>query len=157
MSLKKIEQVKKDRGFKVWDLLVYGLLAAAVVALFLTVFFVRDGKVLGGIRVTFEGAAVFEYSFETDEYSVLKDEFVADITESGVKLTVTVSTDYGYNKIEIDKAEKSVKVTEADCGGGDCVVTPPIKDNGGIIYCSPHRLKIEPLDMDKDNGIIPVG
>lgn len=157
MSLKKIEQVKKDKGFKVLDLIVYGVLAAAVVALFIGIFLLRDNRNLSGIRVTANGVPVFEYSFDGDEYSVLKDGFIADLSDSEVKLTVTVKSDYGYNKIEINKTGRSVQITDADCLGGDCVVTPPIKDNGGIIYCSPHRLKIEPLNIEKDDGIIPVG
>ena len=37
MSLKKVNQVKKDRFFKIWDILIYGIVAVVIVALFLAV------------------------------------------------------------------------------------------------------------------------
>ena len=42
MSLKKVREVKSDRGFKIFDLLVYGIIAALIVALFVTLFAVKD-------------------------------------------------------------------------------------------------------------------
>ena len=42
MSLKKVEQVKKDRFFRIWDILVYGVIIVVVVALFLAVTLTAD-------------------------------------------------------------------------------------------------------------------
>ena len=33
MSLKKIEQVKADKGFKIWDLVIYGVVLALTAVL----------------------------------------------------------------------------------------------------------------------------
>ena len=50
MSLKKVEQVKKDRFFKIWDILIYGIIAAVIVALFLAVTLTADKSSLSGIE-----------------------------------------------------------------------------------------------------------
>lgn len=150
MSLKKIEQVKSDRGFKIADLFVYGAVLLVVVALFIAVFLVRDDSPLTGIRIYIANEAVYEYDFSEGQLSC--DETRVSVEEQAGKLILTVSAN-GYNVIEIDKSGK-VKVTSADCGKRDCVYTPELKDKSGIIYCSPHRLKIVPYDYDLDGGTI---
>ena len=66
MSLKKVEQVKVDKGFKIWDLLIYGLVAVIVAVLFIVVFVTRDESPLTGVRVFVQGEVVFEYEFDGD-------------------------------------------------------------------------------------------
>ena len=51
MSLKKIEQVKKDKGFKLFDLIIYGVVAVLVAVLFIVVFTTRDASPLTGVRI----------------------------------------------------------------------------------------------------------
>lgn len=146
MSLKKAAQVRADRGFKLWDLLIYGVIAAAVAALFLTVFLSSDGGGLNGIRVYIVNTAVLDYDFERDEYTVYDDERIAVEENSSDTLVFVVYAGNGYNRVKVDKSG-SVSVIEADCRSRDCVYTPSIKDSGSFIYCSPHGVKIMPYDF----------
>ncbi|MDE7379599.1 MAG: hypothetical protein K2N14_00980, partial [Clostridia bacterium] len=76
MSLKKIDQIKESKWFRVWDLIVYGIIAVLVVALFLTIFLTRDSSPVSGIKITHGGVTVFEYDYETDKYSKLDAEYI---------------------------------------------------------------------------------
>lgn len=149
MSLKKIGQVKADKGFKIWDLIIYGVIIALVAALFIAVFATRDDSPLRGIRIYSKGEAVFEYSFQSGKYEQLSQSVEITAEEGDGVLLVTVKSDVGYNKVEIKKSG-SVRVTDADCKNRDCVYSMEIKDNGGIIYCSPHGLRIVPYDFQSD-------
>ena len=50
MSLKKVEAVKKEKGFKILDLIVYGIILAIVVVLFIVVFATKNTDALSGDR-----------------------------------------------------------------------------------------------------------
>lgn len=152
MSQKTLSNVKKDRGFRLPDLIIYGVIALAVAVIFISVCATRDTRPLTGVRVYIGETAVFEYDFEKDKYSVKEGEKI-EVTENGDKIEVKVPAGGGYNLIEIDK-KGSVRVKDADCRSGDCTYMPAIRDNGGIIYCSPHRLKILPFGYDKDDGYV---
>ncbi len=150
MSLKKVEQVKVDKGFKIWDLIIYGVIAVTVAVLFIVIFATKDESPLTGVRVFVEGQAVFEYGF--DGGAVYSDTVTAEnVKEDDNGLTVTVNVADGVNVIYINKSAKTVKVTEADCNGKQCVYFPAIDDNNKIIYCNTHRLRIEPLSRDYDD------
>lgn len=151
MSLKKVTQVKKDKGFKIFDLIIYGAIIALVAVLFIVWFTVSDRTPLGGVRVSVEGQAVFEYDFQKDEYEVLSD--CVTVEENGDKLTVTVIPHAGERNVIVIDKKGTVTVTEADCYGKDCKYMPDIKDNSGIIYCSPHKLRIEPLYFEDDGNV----
>ena len=47
MSLKKIEQVKRDRGFKIPDLIVYGAVIVAVIVSFVVIFTTTNSDQIG--------------------------------------------------------------------------------------------------------------
>lgn len=145
MSLKKVTQVKADRGFKIFDLIVYGIVILAVAVAFIVLFTTRDDSPLSGIRVYAKGEAVFEYSFKENAYKIVGDGAKITVDKDEEKLTVRIATDVGYNTMEIFKSGK-VKVVDADCKNKDCVYSMEIKDNSGIIYCSPHGLRIVPYD-----------
>lgn len=151
MSLKKVEQVKADKGFKIWDLIIYAVIIVIVAVLFVVVFVTKNDSPLTGVRVFVEGEAVFEYEFDgSPVYSeTVKPEHVK---EDDKGLTVTVNCpDGGVNVIYIDKGARTAKVIEANCSGKQCVYFPAIDDNNKIIYCNPHGLRIEPLLRDYDD------
>ena len=52
MSLKKVAEVKKDRGFKIWDLIIYGTVLLLAAALFIAVFATRNTDPLSGVRIS---------------------------------------------------------------------------------------------------------
>ncbi len=155
MSLKKIGQVKEGKYFRIWDLVIYGVIALIIAALFLAVFLTKDNSSAEGFAVKYAGKTVFTYYYSSNKYEV--NSAYGNITveeENGEKLLLTFRTDdkNGYNKIEIDKINKSVKVTDANCSmHKDCVYTPALKDNSSIISCPPHNMLIEPLLVKVDD------
>lgn len=151
MSLEKVRQVRADRGFRILDLAIYGAVLLLTASLFLCVLLLRDNSPLTGIKIYIADEAVYEYDFTAGEVS--RSSSRVSVAEEGGAIVVTVFAGGGYNTVEIDRSG-TVRVTEADCGKRDCVYTPVLKDNGGIIYCSPHKLKIIPYEYDIDGGTI---
>lgn len=140
-----------------WDLIVYGVLAAAIVALFVAFAFTRDNSALTGVRVSYKGAEVFIYSFEEDKYQILKSENIEVESEDKEKLEICFYTEgkAGYNKIYINKKAKSAKITASDCSlHKDCVYTQALTANGSVpIICTPHALTVAPLKTDYDGTV----
>lgn len=160
MSLKKIGQIKEGKWFRVWDLIVYGIIAVTVAALFLSVFLTRDRSPASGIRITYAGTAVFEYDYSSDKYSVIAADCIEINSDSDDKLELIFHPNGGgYNKVLIDKKNKSARVIDADCSTRkDCVYSPAITDNSLIICCPPHKMTIEPLKLNiKDDDDIIIG
>lgn len=154
MSLKKVAQAKEDKGFTKADLVVYAVLAVLIAVVFLVVFISRDGSPMTGVCIYVKYDAVFSCDFTNGSYEILDDCVSVEEGEGGV-LLVRVEAGGGFNLVEIDRNAPSVKVTEADCGRLDCVYTSAIVDNSGIIYCSPHGLRILPYDaVFEDDGTI---
>lgn len=152
MALKKVEQVKADKGFKIWDLIIYGAIIAIVVVLFIVIFATRNASPFKGIRIVINNDTIYEYDFENGKEVSRNSEYIQTVEENDNTLVLKADTgNGGYNVIQINKSG-SVKITEANCGKRDCVYTPELKDNNGVIYCSPHRLKIIPYDFDVDDG-----
>lgn len=149
MSLKKVGEVKADKGFKIWDLIIYGAIIALVAVLFIVVFATRDTSPLKGIRIYVANEVVYEYDFENGEIS-RKDCVEVEDGEESLTLKVNCGNNR-YNTVVIYKSG-SVKVTQANCPKKDCVYTPEIKDNSGFIHCLSHGLKVLPYDFDIDNG-----
>lgn len=148
MSQKTLERVKKDKGFKIFDLIVYGVIILIIAVSFIAVFATKNKSPLTGIRVYVEDKVVFEYDFENDRPKITAGhEDEVKVTDKGDSLQVKITSDFGYNLIIIEKKGR-VRIKEADCRGHDCVYSPAITDNSGIIYCSPHRLKITPFNFD---------
>ncbi|MCD8309387.1 MAG: NusG domain II-containing protein [Clostridia bacterium] len=159
MSLKKIEEIKSNKFFKVWDIIIYAVLAVVIVALFLSVFLTSDNSPLSGINVYYNNEVVFTYAFDDNKYEILSESNIS-VEEDDNSLTVYFTTDGGdgHNTIYIDTSNKTVKVTESDCSNRkDCVYMSAISDNSGLIVCTPHRLKIMPADYTDDGQTLPVG
>ena len=146
MSKKTLENVKKDKGFRLFDLILYGVIVLIVAVSFIAVFATKNKSPLTGVCVYLDEKLVFEYDFENDSFSV-SEGYKIEVEPKSESLQVKVSTSDGYNLIEIEK-KGSVRIKQADCHGRDCVYSPAIKDNNGIIFCSPHRLKITPRNYD---------
>ena len=149
MALKKIEQVKKDRGFKLFDIIIYGAVILLVVVLFIVLFTTRDTGNLTGIRVTVKAQVVFEYEFGADEPQYKADGVT--FKKDGNSITVTIENGGDKNVILIDTSKRTAKMKEANCKGKQCMHFAAMDDNSDFIYCSPHGLKVEPLKQDLDN------
>lgn len=157
MSLKKVEQVKTDKWFKIWDILVYGLIIGVIVALFIVFAFVGKGEKPNGITVSYKGEKVFSYNFDKGEYEIAKADYIEVKEDGEERLFLTFYTDgkSGYNDIEINKRNKSVKVTASNCSTHrDCVHTPALSGSRSVpILCTPHALSIAPLTYYDDGTI----
>jgi hypothetical protein len=161
MSIKKVEEVKADKGFKIWDLIVYGVIIVIIAALFLTFFFINKNNSDDGIQVMYRGNVVFVYYYDNDECSSVKSNYIT-ITQnnsSTIKLKFVTSDKKGYNIIKIDKKNKKVSVTDANCSTHkDCVYTPDFMLKQGGISCVPHNLLIQPVGyVEEDDGIVKTG
>ena len=156
MSLKKVEIVKTEKGFKLPDLMVYGVILLLVAALFIAIFATRNKDPFQGVQVYVNNTAVMSYNFNTGDLDIIvKDGSVEKLERenSDVHAVKVHTGGEAYNIIEINQSARSVRVIEADCSSHDCVYTPAIKDNNGIIFCSPHRLRIIPFNFEvEDDG-----
>ena len=156
MSLKKIEQIKKGKWVRVWDIVAYAVITVAIVALILALTLGRDRSALEGFTVAYKGETVLTYNFSSGEMKVLAEDNVA-VEEGKDVILITFSTDdkKGYNKISVNTAERTVRVEESNCSTHkDCVYTPALKNNSSApIICTPHGLSISPL-VYMDDGII---
>lgn len=154
MAIKKVEQVKADKGFRIWDLIIYGVIIVLVATLFIVVFGTRDKSPFKGVRVVLANEVIYEYDFENGKEVSRNSKYVETVEDDGESFVLKVSVgEDGFNYIRIDKSG-SVKMTDANCGKRDCVYMGEMKDNNSLIYCSPHRLKIIPYDFDVDDGDI---
>ena len=136
MSLKKVEQVRAEKGFKVWDLVVYAAVIILIVVLFVVFVFARDASPVDVITVSAgfagEQRTVCTYTFATRSR-----------TEDAIELTFHAENG-GHNVILIDIANASVSVTSADCPSLDCVHTPAITSNSSLpIICSNHQMIVQ--------------
>lgn len=146
MSLKKIDQVKKDRGFKLFDLIIYGVVAALVAVLFIVVFTTRDNSPLSGVRIYRRAEVVFEYEFGKPLPEMLRDG--VEVKEDSGGITVTLRSGGDVNVVYIDTVKRTVVMKESNCSGKDCVYSPKLDDNSGFISCPPHEIRIEPFFRD---------
>ena len=154
MSLKKIEQVKKDRGFKLFDIIIYGAVIAIVVVLFIVLFATRDTSSLTGVQIFVKGEIVFEYEFGNDSPLYVSDGVIVE--KDGNSITVTIQIDDDKNVVFIDKSKKTAKMIEANCKGKQGMYFAEMNDNSDFIYCSPHGLKVVPLIQDIDDPNIKI-
>lgn len=158
MSLKKVEQVKGDKGFKLLDIAIYVAIIVIIVALFITLAVTKDTSDLKGARVYLNNRAIFSYSFTTDKYEIVDEDKIVILSNTDEKLVLRVvlgenGTD--FNEVTISKSEVYVDVTATDCStSSDCMYMDKIVDGGGWIYCAPHNVKILPYDYSPDNGLI---
>ena len=157
MSYKKIKQVKDSSAFKTWDLIIYGIILAAVIVFFVCFFLMRDLRPLKGIGIYCNNVQIFTYSFESDEYEIFDSAQISVENEDdkGIKIKFKCADGRGENIIYIDKKEASADVTESNCSlRKDCTHMSKITNNGGAIYCSPHKLKIIPTGYAPVDGDI---
>lgn len=151
MSMQKIEQVKKDKGFKIFDLVIYGVICLAITAAFLLFHFLSDRSELDGIRVLYNSAVIYEYDFENGEIRT-SDNITK--TQNGDLITLTITVGEGYNILEINTKEGTATITDADCNSKSCVHMPSMTNNSNTIICQTHYLVITPLVRVDDGNII---
>lgn len=150
MSLKKTIEVKADKGFKIFDLIVYGLVIILAITLFVVVFFTKDRGKLKGIEIYCLNEIIFDYNFEKNEYK--KSDKVEILSEDSETIKIKIIVKDYQNIVQINRNGGSVKMLAANCRTKDCVYTPEMKDNSGSIFCQSHSIKIVPYGYSIDNG-----
>ncbi len=150
MSLRKVEQLRADRGFKIWDIAVYAALVIVILALFAVFVFPKKNTPLTSIKITkgfgLEPVTVCTYSFVLDSLEVAEPEVITveENTAALIRLTFHGDGEGEYNTIVIDKSAVSVKVTSANCPALNCVYTAAITSNASSpIICSTHQMIIQ--------------
>lgn len=143
MSKQVFSKIKKSAPFKKTDLIVYLLIAVIIAVTFL--FFTLDTKTyVSGFYVSVKDQKVIDYDFEKNTYSILNNDLVkVETNGSNVSFTVTLSNGE-FNVITVNKTDKSVKISDANCPRKDCVSFSPIvygKKNK-LIYCAVHDLRV---------------
>jgi hypothetical protein len=158
MSLKKVEQVKGDRGFKIADIIIYVAIIVITVALFVVLALTRDKSPLKGTRIYLNNSAIFSYSFESDKYEIVDSDKIIILNNDSEQLVLRVvlgADGNDFNEVTISKKEVWVDVTATDCStSSDCMYMDKIVDGGGWIYCAPHNVKVLPYNYTPDNGVI---
>ena len=145
MKESKLNEVKRAAWFKGWDLLVYAVLLVLLAALFFAFVILPERGALTGIEILLKNERVFSCDFEEGTYETFGER--VQVQEAGSLLTVTVTTEEGYNVVVINMQERTADMTDADCSWSrDCVHMAPISDTmSAQIACIPHGLVVVPL------------
>ena len=148
MIKRNLSELKNSKPFHLFDLIVYLIVAAFIVAAFLFVFASKNNAASQGFYVLYDNEIAAEYLYDDGEFKI-KDEYSAHFFIDGDKIFFYPNADghTDYNIIFVDKANKTVKITDATCAGKDCTYQE-VSKNGGFIYCAPHKLKIVPMGLN---------
>lgn len=162
MSLKKIEQVRSDKGFKIFDLIVYAVVLVAIAVMFAVFVFASDDSAIRAIRISYigdgESRTVFTYDFDADRWENFSEVNIEVAEEDDGRILLFFYVDESkseYNEIIVDKTERSVWVEDANCRNKTCMNFGKLRYNNQAISCSPHGyMVIEPLDYKVSGSVI---
>ena len=153
-ALANVQHAKKDKPFKVLDVMVYLVVVLLILVLFYVFVFDTSNTQLQIVNVIDDetGETLFIYNVTRGEYSINENNssgWTIEVEQTGGGVVVTLTRQVGgeqhFNKLTITRGRKpSVKMTDSICGfHKDCVRNfPAITRSGGAIVCSPNRLKI---------------
>lgn len=143
MSVKSIKTVREGRVFRPADLFVYGALLIIILALFAAFVFSRSTAPLSTLYVDVGGERVLAWTATGTDVAEAWRGRVDEESADGVT-RVTVYIDEARTRFNvIEFAESRAEITNANCSARkDCAHTAAIVDNGGVIICVPHQLKI---------------
>ena len=148
-----LSKIKQSKPFEFSDIFVYCALILALALLFLFFVILPASSVSKGFNLFIDGNKVDVYYYGTDKVEICNDNYLDLITydKSTNQITVFVDGDKThFNVITVDNANKTAKITDANCSQSkDCVSTPTL---GVAIVCAPHKLKITPIG---DDGFTP--
>lgn len=137
----KNELAKKP--FKKWDLIIYGIIIIVAIVLFAVVF-ANTKNPDYSFEVTVDGSKVMVIDLEKSNYLIYDKTIVK--TDDGNNFLI--SSHLGFNLLVVNWEEKSLKITDTDCGLSKECTHMNYKD--GIIICAPHKLVIKKVDQTPD-------
>ena len=149
-----VQNAKKDKPFKVLDVMVYICVVLVILVLFYVFIFDADNTQMQLVNVVDieTGETLFVYNVTRGEYLINTDNLnkwnveVKEIKD-GVEIIFKreIQGEERLNIVHISRGSNpSVVMHDSVCGRGkDCVRNfPTITRSGGTIVCSPNRLKI---------------
>lgn len=149
-----LQNARKDKPFKIGDVMVYLGVAIVILVLFYVFFFNADSTQVQIVNVVDDeaGETLFTYNVTRGEYLINTDNvngWQIEVVEKSFGVEVTFTRDFGdetrFNTVRITRGqEPSVKMIDSQCGfHQDCVRNfDEVTRSGGAIVCSPNRLKI---------------
>lgn len=151
MSREKLQQTKRAAWFKGWDILIYAFILLLLLALFLFFVIFHEREQLSGIEIFVKNERVFFCEFNEGRHTI-EDASRVRVEESGALLLVTITTEEGFNTVEIDTKARRADMTDADCSmSRDCVHMPAIENTASApISCIPHGVVVMPVGGDQD-------
>ncbi len=143
--------MKTRKAFAKFDLMLYAVLVFLVVLLFLFFVILPKNQTSDGFKVIAYEKQVFCFYYSDKSYTISPDADITVENADGV-YTITVKLGEGFNVLQADTVNKTVKVIDANCSlHKDCVYTPALTGNNGGIVCVPHSLQILPIT----SGVTP--
>lgn len=144
---KSLSEIKNSKPFSPFDLIIYCVLALAVVSTLFAVFFAEKTSENQGAYFLYDNTVVAEYEFKNDKFTIYRGfENLFSVTDNGIYFYPDETSHEHYNLIITDGKNKTVRITDANCAGRDCT-KQKVTEKGGFIYCAPHKLKIIPIEM----------
>ena len=151
-TVSNVQNAKRDKPFKVLDVMVYICVVLVILVLFYVFIFDTDSEPMRIINAVDDqtGETLFTYNFARNQYEIYNNStgWTVEVNKADDKLTVTFSREIDgekhFNTIVIDTKATTVKMVDSLCGyHQDCVRSfSAIEHSGGAIVCSPNRLKI---------------
>lgn len=146
MSLKTIKQVKDNKIFRLWDIVIYVLLVTAIVAMFIVMF--QKNKSAGditGVEISYKNTVVGSFSFEDNSFTDkggTEVSFEVSEEEGIVNIVIYMAEGNGYNILVIDCEQRRASMKDANCSSDKDCTYMSIKKPIDSIICIPHDLVI---------------
>lgn len=151
-AVSNVQYAKKDKPFKVLDVMVYICVVLVILVLFFVFILNTDSVEMRVINAVDDktGETLFTYNFVRNEYQIYASTtgwtVEVNTTDDGLTVTFTreIDGEQHFNTIKIDRKAVTVEMVDSLCGyHQDCVRNfSAIEHSGGAIVCSPNRLKI---------------
>ena len=144
---KSLTGIRNSKPFYPFDLIIYCVLALAVMSMLFAVFFADNSAENLGVYILFDNETAAEYRFSDDKPTIKRGfENHFFVGDGEIYFYPDENSPEHYNLIILDGENKTVYVKQATCAGHDCE-KQKITENGGFIYCAPHKLKIVPIKI----------
>ena len=147
LAKKSVTEIRNSKPFYPFDLIIYCALIFAVIGTLFIVFFAGKTAENQGVYIILDNSTIAEYRFGGDKFTVLDGyENYFSAKDDGIYFYPDGNSHERYNLIIIDGENETVYIKDATCAGHDCE-RQKITENGGFIYCAPHKLKIVPMKL----------
>ena len=144
---KSLSEIRNSKPFYSFDIIIYCTLALIIAVTVFALFFTGKNSENLGAYILFDNQTAAEYRFDGNSFTV-KSGFDGHflIASEGIYFYPDENSHENYNLIITNAENKTVYIKHATCTGHDCE-NQKITENGGFIYCAPHKLKIVPIKM----------